>query len=318
MNRREFLKCAVAGAAALPIASRGAERFNLAGSTFAPPPPPAPKPGEYHVFSKMFQQPVTKGVEELCDLMAAAGLDGVQWTVRPKGHVEPARVKEDLPKVVAAAAKRGLKSTLICTAITSGEDPLSQTILKVAADCGVKAFRTGYFFYDTKKETFRQTIDRIKRSFASLALVSGALGLKANYQNHSSWGPTIFGGVVWDVWECIKDLDPKHVGVEYDLMHAHYETGESWPHGFDLIAPWIGAIDLKDYWVEPNPKKPKTMKKRMCPAGEGITPWSELKRLIAADKVQAPYILHFEHDFDKTDLLATVRREKDVFQKVFG
>ena len=120
------------------------------------------------------------------------------------------------------------------------------------------------------------------------------------------------------MWECIKDLDPKHVGVEYDLMHAHYETGESWPHGFDLIAPWIGAIDLKDYWVEPNPKKPKTMKKRMCPAGEGITPWSELKRLIAADKVQAPYILHFEHDFDKTDLLATVRREKDVFQKVFG
>ena len=36
MNRREFLKCAVAGAAALPAASRGAERFNLAGSTFAP------------------------------------------------------------------------------------------------------------------------------------------------------------------------------------------------------------------------------------------------------------------------------------------
>ena len=318
MQRRDFIRTAAA-AAAMPCLARAASKgFNLAGSTFAPPPPPAPPPGEYHVFSKMFQPPVTKDVEELCDLMAAAGLNGVQWTVRPKGHVEPARVKEDLPKVVAAAAKRGLKSTTICTAITSGDDLLSQTVLRVAADCGVKSFRTGYFFYDAKHETFRESIDRFKRSFASIARFSSVLGIKANYQNHSSWGPTIFGGVVWDLWECIKDLDPKYMGVEYDLMHAHFETGESWPHGFELIAPWIGAIDLKDYWVEPNPKKPKTIKKHMCPAGEGITPWAELKRLIGVAKVRAPYILHFEHDFDKTDLLATVRREREFFQKIFG
>ena len=48
------------------------------------------KTTEYLVFSKMFQPPVTRGPEELCDLLAAAGCDGVQWTVRPGGH-GPAR-----------------------------------------------------------------------------------------------------------------------------------------------------------------------------------------------------------------------------------
>ena len=69
--------------------------------------PPAPPKPEFHVFSKMFQSPVTKSVDELCELMAKAGFDGIQWTVRPKGHVLPERVAEDLPKVVAAAKKQG-------------------------------------------------------------------------------------------------------------------------------------------------------------------------------------------------------------------
>lgn len=39
--------------------------------------PPPPKPA-FHVFSKMFQPPVTKGVDELCELMAKAGFNGIQ------------------------------------------------------------------------------------------------------------------------------------------------------------------------------------------------------------------------------------------------
>ena len=129
---------------------------------------PPPKP-TFHVFSKMFQPPVTKGVDELCELMAKAGFDGIQWTVRPKGHVLPERAAEDLPKVVAAARKQGLQATTICTAITDGDDPASERLLKVAADCGFTLFRPGYYFYDVKKETFQQSMDRIRRGFADAA-----------------------------------------------------------------------------------------------------------------------------------------------------
>ena len=57
---------------------------------------------EYHVFSKMFQPPALPGPEALCDLLAASGCDGVQWTVRPGGHVEPSRaIDTGVPMLVA-------------------------------------------------------------------------------------------------------------------------------------------------------------------------------------------------------------------------
>ena len=307
MNRREFL---AAGGAAL-----------LAGCTS----PGAVKSSSrkrgkarFSVFSKMFQSPVTSSPEALCDLMASAGMDGVQWTVRPKGHVLPENVKTELPRLVKIAESRGLKCESICTAITDGGDPVAETIIKTAGDCGVGMFRTGYYFYDAKKETFGESMDRFKRGYASLARLGEATGVKAVYQNHSTWGPSVFGGVVWDIHECIKNLDPAHVGLEYDPMHAYFETGLSWSHGFDLVAPWISAVDLKDFHYVLSPKNPKMMKKALVAAGEGVVPWREVRKLVDAHAVDPFYIIHFEYDFDKTDLKATVRRELDGFKKVFA
>ncbi len=323
LKRRDFLSLgtlALAGCGTIKTPrARNARMPALQGKDPAlavPVAPPVAKP-EFHVFSKMFQPPVTKGVDELCELMAKAGFDGIQWTVRPKGHVLPERVAEDLPKVAAAAKKQGLKSTTICTAIT-GCDDASEKILKVAADCGFKLFRPGYFFYDVKKETFRQSMDRIKRGFASLAKVAEKTGLRATYQNHSSWGPSVFGGLLWDIHECVRDLDPKYVGIEYDPMHAFFETNLSWTHGFELTAPWIGAVDLKDFHYQLSKKNPKNHAKFLCPAGDGIVPWKDVKRILDANKIRVPYIVHFEYNFDKTDLLKTVKAELDWFKGVFA
>ena len=56
-------------------------------------PPPPPKPA-FHGSAKLVQPPVTQGVAELCEVMAKAGFDGIQWTVRPKGPVLPERAAE--------------------------------------------------------------------------------------------------------------------------------------------------------------------------------------------------------------------------------
>ena len=313
MDRREFLFGAAATAA-------------LAGCATRAPRPCVACTGkpQFHVFSKMFQSPVTPSPEALCDLMAGAGFDGIQWTVRKKGHVLPENAKRDLPRLCRIAESRGLKNVTICTDITSdavgkpGLSPHAEETLRVAADCGIALYRPAYFFYDAKTETFRQSMDRIRRGFASLAALSARTGVKTCYQNHSSWGPSVFGGLLWDVHACICDLDPADVGLEYDPMHALYETSQSWSHGFDLVAPWIGAIDLKDYREGLDPKNPSKRKKQMCAAGEGIVPWQTVRELQAASGVKVPYVLHFEYDFDKTDLMKTVRTELEVFKKVFA
>ena len=325
LNRRDFIglgALALAGCRGIEMPkARNARPPVPAGAQVedlvAAEPPPPPKP-EFHVFSKMFQAPVTKDVDALCELMAQAGFDGIQWTVRPKGHVLPERVAEDLPKVVEAARKQGLRTTTICTAITDGDDPAAERILGTAADCGVRLFRPGYYFYQPGKETVQQSLDRIKAGFASLARIAEKTGMKATYQNHSAWGPGVFGGLVWDIHECIRDLDPKHVGIEYDPMHAFFETNQSWSHGFELVMPWVGAVDLKDFHYQTSRKNRKDHAKFLCPAGEGLVPWQEVRRMLDAHKVQVPYVVHFEYDFDKTDLPKTVKGELDWFKGVFA
>lgn len=306
MERRDFL---LGGLATLAAGCATGERPRAAA--------PSKGAGEYHVFSKMFQPPVTKSPEALCELMAKAGYDGIQWTVRRGGHVQPENASRDLPKVCRIAESFGLKNRTICTDIKP-DDPQAVCVLKAAADCGIVMQRPAYFFYDAKKESFRQSLDRIKRGFARLAELSAKTGVKTTYQNHSSWGPSVFGGIVWDVYECLRDLDPQDIGIEYDPMHAFFETNLSWSHGFDLIAPWIAAIDLKDFHYQLDSKNPKKMKKAMVAAGAGVVPWNEVKVLQKANGVRVPYVLHFEYDFDKTDLAKTVKDELATFRAVFS
>lgn len=272
----------------------------------------------FHVFSKMFQSPVTKSPEELCDLMAGAGFDGVQWTVRKGGHATPENVKTELPRLVKISKARGLDVETICTAITDGNDSVSETICRVAADCGVRQFRTGYYFYDEKNESFPQSMERFKRAFSSLADLGGRCGIKAAYQNHSTWGPAIFGGAVWDIYECVRDLDPRYIGIEFDPMHAYFENYESWRHGFARVAPWVSSIDLKDFHYALSRKDPRRMEKKMVAAGEGIAPWTETKEIVERMMIDPLYILHFEYDFDKTHLKETVSRELNVFRKAMA
>ncbi len=313
MDRREFL--ASLSAAALAGCSTGAVRRGASARLAA---------SEFHVFSKMFQPPVVETPEKLCELMKGAGYDGIQWTVRKGGHVEPAEVAANLPRLVKIAEGFGLKCRSICTDITAdaagkpGLTPGSETVLKVAADCGVEMFRPAYFFYDAKTETFSQSLDRIRGGFAALARLAARTGVKATYQNHSSWGPSVFGGLVWDVYECIRDLDPADVGLEYDPMHAFFETNLSWTHGLELVAPWIASVDLKVFHYQGDPKNPKKMKKQMVAAGEGVVPWAETKTPLDANGVKPLYVLHFEYDFDKTDLKKTVATELAGFKRVFG
>jgi len=313
MDRREFLTSL--SAAALAGCSTGAVRRGASARLAA---------SEFHVFSKMFQPPVVETPEKLCELMKGAGYDGIQWTVRKGGHVEPAEAAANLPRLVKIAEGFGLKCRSICTDITAdaagkpGLTPGSETVLKVAADCGIEMFRPAYFFYDAKTETFSQSLDRIRGGFAALARLAARTGVKATYQNHSSWGPSVFGGLVWDVYECIRDLDPADVGLEYDPMHAFFETNLSWSHGLELVAPWIASVDLKDFYYQSDPKNPKKMKKQMVAAGDGIVPWAEAKKLFDANGVRPLYVLHFEYDFDKTDLKKTVAAELAGFKRVFA
>ena len=319
MNRKEFLKMMAAGAAA-PLAGcytagHGMPKARNAHLNLEKVFGPTGPRGEYHVFSKMFQ---FLDYDRCAETLAKAKATGIEWTVRKGGHVDPARVKDDLPKAVAAARKQGLKSEMMVVSYTRADEPGADEVFKVAADCGIRQFRPGYFAY-AKGETAAQIADRVKAAFASYVRLGEKTGLRSVHHNHNTVdGVVRFGGLIWDMWSVMQDFDPKYVAFEFDPMRAIRETGASWRAAFGRVATHIGAVCLKDFRLKPQ-ENPLAATETLVAAGTGVMPWNEVKAALDAERVAAPFVVHYEWLTAKEgDLVGMIKPELDYFKKVFG
>src|SRR5688500_19517193 len=72
-----------------------------------------------HIFSKHLQ---FLNYHDMAEAAAEMGFDGVDVTVRPKGHVLPERVENDLPKAVEAIRKVGFVPLMMTTAVQDAGD----------------------------------------------------------------------------------------------------------------------------------------------------------------------------------------------------
>ena len=98
MKRRDFISQTTLASGALFVPATG-----IAGNLFSSS--NSTKNLEIHLFSKHLQFLNYKDMSEAAKEM---GFDGVDLTVRPKGHVLPERVTEDLPRATEAMKHFGL------------------------------------------------------------------------------------------------------------------------------------------------------------------------------------------------------------------
>jgi L-ribulose-5-phosphate 3-epimerase len=300
MQRREFMT----GVAA------------MAASTMFGAPPKPPK-NEWRAFSRVFQK---FGCERAATLLSEAGYTGVEWTVRPGGFVRPDHVADDLPKAISAAKQHKLDFETVVVGFLDPYEGNNLDLLKIASEHGVKSFRPGYFRYSFE-ECAKDGLDRIRRGFDKLEKASRETGLRCLYQNHSTYNHKIplFGSLVWDLWEVIKDRDPDFIGVQYDVMHARAESGPSWRQGIGLLAPWIRTLCLKDFKFAEDPARPGDWKRILLPAGEGIVAWKEFLTVCRREGVSAPYSVHFDYAFPENDYaqaLQCAKKDLDFFKGV--
>ena len=239
-----------------------------------------------HVFSKHLQW---LGYNEMAETAKQIGFDGIDLTVRPKGHVLPENVKEDLPKAVNAIRKSGLLADRITTEITDADDPLTLQVLTAAAELGIGNYRLGWLSYDQTKST-KENLHFYNLKLQKLAALNRQLGIQGSYQNHA--GETV-GGAVWDMVLLLEDIDPEYLGIRYDIRHATVEGGLSWPVGMEYLSDKINSLDLKDFiWKETDNKwQPLTV-----PLGEGMVDFERYFQILKQQKISGDITMHFEYE----------------------
>jgi len=115
-------------------------------------------------------------------LVAEAGYGGIDYAVRPDGHVLPEKVTDDLPRAVDAAKKAGLKVEMITTAIVERTTSIPSHCSAPRQSWELRFYRFGNFAYDEKLGVWG-SLQKHRAAVKDLAALNQSLGLHGAFQN---------------------------------------------------------------------------------------------------------------------------------------
>lgn len=306
LSRRELLAGTAAGLAMMPLAG-------ITGKSFQP----NKKKFQICIFSKHLQWLDYDGMAQTA---AELGFDGVDLTVRRGGHVLPERVEDDLPKAVEAIKAAGIKPLMMATDINDPDDPNTEKILRTASALGIPYYRLGKYRY-TDDKSIVSTLKESKPKIRDLAAMNKHFNIHGDYQNHA--GSRYVGAPVWDLWELIKDLDPKYIGCQFDIRHATVEGGQAWPLHLKIISTWIKTLAIKDFVWEKQKNKWQAVN---CPLGKGAVDFAGYIKLLKQLSIAGPVSVHYEYDLgganhgatkltmEKEKVLTAIRRDLEFLK----
>jgi L-ribulose-5-phosphate 3-epimerase len=254
------------------------------------------------------------------DLAAATidmGFDGIDLTVRAKGHVPPERVAEDLPRALDAIRAKGATVPMITTELTSANHPTANAIFAAAGKAGIKLAKVGYWKYALKD--VREEVAAMGRDLAGLAELAKQHGVAIGIHNHER----NIGSTLWEIAPYIDKLDAQAIGYYFDPRHAFIEGGGvGWKAATLLAAPRMKMISVKDAFWE---KGPKGWAIRNCPMGEGMVDWPWFAAAVTQSGFAGPISLHVEYNIPgatpeelRRNMMTAAKRDLEFTKRQFA
>ena len=244
-------------------------------------------------------------VAEAGEVIADLGFDGVDLTVRPRGHVLPENASRELGGAIETLTGMGLAVPMITTGITSASDPHATAIFEAAAQAGVSELKLGYWRYEGFG-TIRAAIDGAARDLDGIETLAKRTGMRAVIHNHSG---NFVSALAPLVWQLIADRDPAAVGAYADPGHLMVEGGlGGWRMALDLLGDRIAVCAFKDYlWETEADEGNKPHLVRVAkPLREGMVPWPEVVGYLRDAGFDGWISLHREYGVQTVD---AVRRD---------
>ncbi len=300
ISRRNFTKLSVTALSSLPLL--------VYDNTLLNSPTKPSEALKVHLFSKHLQFLDYNGMSEAA---AEMGFNGLDLTVRPKGHVLPERVSEDLPKAVTAMQNNGLNPKIMTTNVWDITQTEQKKVLETASNLGFSHYRTGWLNY-VEDRTIVESQSIYGQQAKKLEDVNKVLNLIGCYQNHAG---NHVGAPIWDLPPILETTNNQYIGVQYDIRHAVVEGGSSWELGLKRIKPFIKSIVIKDFkWGIVDGK----WKPINTPLGEGMVNFKRYFSLLKEYGINVPVSLHLEYDLGGAEHGATKisMDKKEIFSKM--
>ncbi len=280
VSRRNLLKAMALSPAAAAIPGLQAQQSPAQGPTIA-------------IVSRHLQWTDWRGGLEAA---VEAGYPGIIWSVRGGAHVEEENVARDLPEIVETTRAAGLGVPMIITRIGDANTPNLEAMLDTFASLGITRYRAGAGRYDYNRD-FASQYDEFRRDMEALQEVNAKYGTTACFHTHSSTGS--LGGVGWDLWMTMKDLDPRYIGINFDIGHIVARTAVGWRDIAHAARQHIQSLSLKDVvaWQRVENAREGTWPwdRTFVPPGEGMVDWDTLFAFFHDTNFTGPMEVYHEY-----------------------
>jgi len=261
------------------------------------------------MFSKHLQE---LDFERLGEEVSKMGFDGVDLTVRKGGHIEPENAKAQLPVANRALQNFNLSLTMITTNFTDASEPFAEDVFAVAADCGVKFIKLGYWRY-REFGSLQQLVDVARKSLEGIAKLAERNNVCAVVHTHSG---NFLTASLFVLAKLLEGFDPEIFGAYVDAGHIFIEGGlMGWQQGLEVLSGKIRVVACKDFaWFRENNRW--TVK--VVPIGEGIVRWREFFACLRQIGFDGPISVHSEYEGLTTEQVISQTRKDLPLLKRFA
>jgi sugar phosphate isomerase/epimerase len=229
------------------------------------------------MFTKHLQ---TMSIPEAGRTIKDLGFEGVELTVRAKGHIEPQNVEAELPKAVADLKAIGLSTPALVVEIHNRQSDGAEAVCRMAGRVGATELRTSSHRYRDFGQ-IREQIAAARKDAKELEALGREYGVRLDIHCHS--GDFLSGnGALLSM--IVDETDPKYVGVSLDVGHLTTEGGKSgWRQSLDLLHNRVGIVAVKSFgWFhEADPKTGEQVwNAKLVPLAEGNVRWRQAFQLL--------------------------------------